>query len=531
MTSNYAPRLFILIFISLMVLMLGPFATRLPVWVATIAAGLPLAWYHLGYLRPMAKSGLSQAAIDSVYYFGFLVTLGALATSAISLAGQETLGLKGVGIQFGLGLLATGYAIVARIDLTSLVAQTDVIDPEVAMANLADRSRELLVSIELATARFSGFAESLLTSSNRSIEQASGEAQGSMRASTQIFEKGLKQGLDVALGGLQDLRSLIQDATFATERRELARSISSTVKQLKALETTLAETTKAAQAGTTVVERVVPALGHTAEIVTKLNSGLELLHHEDHGFGAFAQNIRNGSALVEGASQSLSQATTELTHVSEIIGDIGPTLKSLRATTKKATEQIEALAEISTLLETTTRSMQSLTNSGDQFSVTFGAVLLAVESLKLGTEKLSSEIAQATPRMESFSNALQTLPSQVKGVDEFGRDLGAALASVRAASERLTSVPGLSGGMLGGDQDGQPINSVEHALARLTTTIERFEAAVNDATSSLKSSIAQSTKALEDDVQRSSQATSLLSSKLVSVAQHIIDGVKHGAMQ
>src|SRR4051812_10893948 len=55
-------------------------------WVAVVLALAPLVYYHLFYLLPRAKQGLSQGAIDSVYYFGFLITVAALGVSAISVA-------------------------------------------------------------------------------------------------------------------------------------------------------------------------------------------------------------------------------------------------------------------------------------------------------------------------------------------------------------------------------------------------------------------------------------------------------------
>src|SRR5437762_2216975 len=49
-----------------------------PPWLAITFAIAPLAYYHLFYLARRARKGLSAAAIDSVYYFGFLVTVAAL---------------------------------------------------------------------------------------------------------------------------------------------------------------------------------------------------------------------------------------------------------------------------------------------------------------------------------------------------------------------------------------------------------------------------------------------------------------------
>src|SRR6185369_2077168 len=104
---------------------------QLPPWAGMLGGGLPLAYYHLGYLLPRARKGLSHAAIDSVYYFGFLVTIAALGVSAVSLAvtgGKAP--LNNIAFQFGLGLLATGYAVLARMHLTSITTYVDEGSPE-----------------------------------------------------------------------------------------------------------------------------------------------------------------------------------------------------------------------------------------------------------------------------------------------------------------------------------------------------------------------------------------------------------------
>ena len=83
--------------------------------VVRVGAGLvPLIWYHQGFLRARRARGLDQNAVDSVYYLGFLVTLASLALGAWRMDGHDT---KTLLAQFALGLVATGYALVARIHL------------------------------------------------------------------------------------------------------------------------------------------------------------------------------------------------------------------------------------------------------------------------------------------------------------------------------------------------------------------------------------------------------------------------------
>lgn len=61
----------------------------LPPATSFVGAPVPLIWYHTIFLRPRAAEGLPQPAIDSVYYYyGFLITIGALGATNVAIAGE-----------------------------------------------------------------------------------------------------------------------------------------------------------------------------------------------------------------------------------------------------------------------------------------------------------------------------------------------------------------------------------------------------------------------------------------------------------
>ena len=116
-----------------------------------VAFGIaPLFSYHIFYLAPKAKKNeLTQPAIDSVYYFGFLITVASLGLSAISIAnsGDET-DFNNVIFQFGVGLIATGYAVIARMHLISIRAQADAHNTEEAMESFIKKSMTLTQAVD-----------------------------------------------------------------------------------------------------------------------------------------------------------------------------------------------------------------------------------------------------------------------------------------------------------------------------------------------------------------------------------------------
>jgi methyl-accepting chemotaxis protein len=98
-------------------------------WLGVVFGFIPLIIYH--YILSK-KNLLSSAEIDSIYYFGFLVTVVTLVSTAISIGMAATLPeVKWILRQFGLGLVATGYALFARIWLmgkSSDAVEMDVVE-------------------------------------------------------------------------------------------------------------------------------------------------------------------------------------------------------------------------------------------------------------------------------------------------------------------------------------------------------------------------------------------------------------------
>src|SRR5690349_5241898 len=117
--NRSAPNMMGYIGVSLAVLVLVAFAEANSLW--GIGAVAPLVAYHVR-LASLLKNGLADPngfLVDSVYYFGFLITVFALAVTAFTIAvSSDSPNLISTILQqFGAGLLATGYAVMARLHL------------------------------------------------------------------------------------------------------------------------------------------------------------------------------------------------------------------------------------------------------------------------------------------------------------------------------------------------------------------------------------------------------------------------------
>jgi hypothetical protein len=112
MSDQHFPMMLKLLVASTVILILVTLTGLSPFF--SILGIIPLVKYHVQLSRE-SKKGLSSSAVDSVYYFGFLVTVVALACTAIHISWNAgATDTSAVVLQFGVGLFATGYAVVAR---------------------------------------------------------------------------------------------------------------------------------------------------------------------------------------------------------------------------------------------------------------------------------------------------------------------------------------------------------------------------------------------------------------------------------
>ena len=163
---------------------------------------LPLAAYHLLYLRRHAANGLSSAEVDSVYYFGFLITVATLATTAFDISRHpdaDTFPLH----QFAVGLLATGYAVIARMHLQAQTVTNEGAGPEQMLDNYVIRSGVLIDNLETAIVRMSTFAQTVESETMRVHERSRELLEQSVIAVARTFEEELKASLATARSSIE----------------------------------------------------------------------------------------------------------------------------------------------------------------------------------------------------------------------------------------------------------------------------------------------------------------------------------------
>nr|WP_217346333.1 hypothetical protein [Noviherbaspirillum sp. L7-7A]MBV0880740.1 hypothetical protein [Noviherbaspirillum sp. L7-7A] len=556
MTRNYFRVMSVCVSVSF-ILLVGATVFKLSPF-ATMAGGVvPLVYYHIFYLRPQAKTGLSQTAIDSVYYFGFLVTVAALGISAIVIANNEGAeNLKTVVYQFGVGLFATGYAVVARMHLSSISTMVDEASPEAILDRYVKRSIELVNNVEMASEQLTAFSTNLMKKTAEVTEVAHTTLEKAMLDAASEFKQEMKATLETARDSLTTIRGLVSDTSFIAEREELTRSLKSTVEAATSLNKALAELALKSREGAQATQQTILTSAGLDENLRKLSSQIDMLGGNDGIFSKSSESVRLASDAFAECNQKMATAVLGLTDVAKVVTDTGPTFKNMRTLTQKAAEQLEGLASASSKLDVAVTNISDAATASDSLAIGMHKMAASLSPLTTNTQSLTTSLVPLTTNANalaiSFQSAsvgadrlqqeLTTLPKQVTALKDIGEEVADSLDQIceiieeavahskqlsANTSESAKTIDAAGKFVSSADSLEKSISSLRQLFNGLSDSVVTTQTLLSDSSNGIKTSITRSTEALEADVARSSKAVSLLTDKLVQVAQNIIDRTKH----
>lgn len=541
MSRSYFLTLFKCIVTTIIILASSTFF-RFPPWVAMLGGILPLIYYHLFFLWPQAAKGLSSTAIDSVYYFGFLVTVSALGISAISIAFRGSEGnLNTVIYQFGVGLFATGYAVVARMHLTSSASMVDEASPEALMDRYVKRSVELVSNVEMASSQLAEFSKDIITRTTETSEAARISTERMMLDVAKVFEAEMKNTLASARDSLAEIRGLVSETSFVSEREELARSLKSTAEATSLVNAALVElATKARVSAQATQESVVAADGFQ-DTVRNLAAQIDALGGEDGAFVKSAETLKDATAKMSECHVTMAVAAESLSQMVSTVGDTGPTFKQMRTLTKKATEQLDALADASGKINTSLEQIANAALASDSLAVGMSKVTSAIEPLASSSNMLAVRFNEVANISNEFNRSIVDLPERTALLHDTANEIAVGLKRIfdvieiaAAHSEKLSenslqsaqTVEGAKKLLETADQLQKLLLHLHQNFDGFANSLQVAQNAVLASSTGIKTAIHGSTVALEADVKRSADAASLFTERLSQVAQNIIDRTK-----
>lgn len=337
-----------LILVSIVAICISVYNQEPPV--VTVMFGLgPLVWYHIRLMRT-ASAGHSQTTIDSVYYFGFLITIATLAATVL------TISQRGIGgdytyivAQFGLGLVATGYALFARMQLMAAAERMDERDPDSIVDEYLGKVKSVVDKIELSAAAFESLADNLAARNSALAEQAKRVAEATIDAAANAFKEKMEEVLTAASKNFEAFGQNLGEIHFEDQ-------VGGINDQFKSLTTSL----------TAVSSRLLK--------FEKLISSNE-------------EGITRAAAAGNILGVSMQAAVSGVQGISSLSGEIGQLRSSVETVAKQAVELASAVG----LLE---KSLDSYVTSADQSLVKIETAIsrsaeISGDSIKLLSDNLS----------------------------------------------------------------------------------------------------------------------------------------------
>lgn len=512
---NYSPVLTKCIGLSAAALALGVALPAVPPLGAFLGALAPLVWYHLAFLRPRAADGLSQPAIDSVYYYGFLVTIGALGATAFGLSlngiGED---FSSVAVQFGLGLLATGYAVFARVQLTASAKMLDEDELRTLMGQQIARSRELLANVELASASFESYATTLLQRSQQFAEDAEVRTRASIDAAVAAFSSGVAAMCEQAETALADLRGVVNDVTFGTEREALRASVSAMAGTVTELSGALDHLRASSSAGSTTAGELAGNLERVNTAAAVVGARLEPLGLED---GVVA---RLDGALAAGGERA-REFVVAAAGATDAIAGLGEAGKAGRQAMQLIVRRAEATASG---LEALERRLERVSEAGDgvvdlvagltdlQQASQQGSDILRglhsdVEALRSAAKALEGALAGASIAADAAESIAEDSRARSReAVEQLVREAEAAAARIAAVGRRMDDAIGggvddlgnrLAALRVAADQGREALDALRLHANSVGAKAASVDSALANSARSLNSSVDAGTKAIE----------------------------------
>jgi uncharacterized protein YoxC len=422
--------------------------------------------------------------------------------------------------------------------LSAVSIGVDETSPEEVLDRYIQRSRELVVNVELAATNFSQLATTLMQKSQEVAETARLSTEKSMQDVAKLFEEQLRGTLAYAKEGVTEVRALVSELSFVEEREQLVKSVKETLEAVNALNTSLRQFAANSQEGARVAEQGAAAHAKVNSRLGDLEERLEALAGTDGQLPATLNQLVQANAALAQGTVTMSGTLQELGEMSGTVSGMGLTFKSLRTLTQKANEQLDGLAASTERLGTATGHLEKTANLTQGLADGVERATKALPGLSEQAESLQERLSSLSKTAGAVEQQLDGLPRPTEEAVRLGGELREALQSV---AQVVSTVAGEVKVLTA--QGAQHTQNVQHAqrlaqeAASLQTTVDAIQDSLQSlsatvlglnkdlqsSTSGLKGALDTVHSSLEAQVKRSGDIAQLFGERLTDVAQIIID--------
>lgn len=391
--SGYFGRALMALFVALVIIALDVVYPHLPFFLG-VAAVIPLVVYHLAYLAPRAP-GLKPAEVDSVYYLGFLITVAALAAAALQIATAGQTDVAPVLRKFAAGLLATGYAVIARLHLQSVARSEPLENPEQILDSYVSRSGLLLDNLEIAILRLGNLSEKAIAETERVVSTSQSLLDKRAKGTIEEVDRALRTCLEGAVESVGGMRLLITDPSFSAERQAFASSLRDGIAASRALKTALEKLVDDVGSTGDSFDRGRAALDSLTGSSEVLNAQLGKMLGE---YGALASTASDMTSASEASQRAAESARIASAGVAELVAKLASSGAALGELELSAAGAGATVGELSTVYNRLSAAAEQLAD-----------VLKASENLASGLDRIGYQLPELVPKIQTIGQEFDAL--------------------------------------------------------------------------------------------------------------------------
>ena len=271
---------------------------------SVMAGALPLSLYFLIVFS--VRNRISKNQIDTVYYFGFLITILTLGLSAYEFKSDGVIDISSITKQFSVGLIATGVALIYRLILISTESRVDDSTEEIKI--YTEAVKQLRVEISQMFLQFETWSRSFSELTTKSLESATFTQEKTMLQLEAIHAKSLE---------------IISSS--------LEKAVGSSMEELK----------KSSTEASTTIQLFKTNIGSVAKS-TELKKVNDFLSKLGEAFDGFSDTISRSTSNISSSAKVLNIEQLKLSDVVSGTTEVSKALVAMRKTIEE--EQENALA-------------------------------------------------------------------------------------------------------------------------------------------------------------------------------------------
>lgn len=420
MHKSFLP-LFVISLLGVLGTSIFPHDQSLYHWIGLLIGVLPLIVYHILLSR---EPSLSSVEIDSIYYYGFLITVITLVSTAISIALETNkFDIHWILLQFGLGLIATGYALFSRLLL--LTKSSNKIEVDVVEA-----SKQLVISVTEVTEKFNeaGFQATAL------VDLFKENITNIIENGGNQFEKGITESVStytIAIDSFTSNTINKCEATITKATDDICFAVSKLIVEIERVNTELENLS------------FNNVSGRINEFSTSVESSLQSIVEKTEEVGVSASL---GISELVSTTRKVQKLAIDIAVKLEKLEQIKDFQETLINTTSAFNTLNVSVDQVSTeILNIALKSNHILENintfvkpvSTNEFSSGFKALSESISKLKQSFDDIDYQSSGLKHSLKSFDNSTA---SNLKGINELNSVINELKSNLDGVSTILSTI-------------------------------------------------------------------------------------------